>query len=242
MKKKAIVTVFTAILCLGLTACGKNAIPKMTEDELQAVGEYAAITLMKYDANHRSRLVDVALLEEETSKPVAPALVMPEAEEPIGMKPADDTPVIGQQEASNSYSMEEVMGLPSGVTASFTGQEFCEKYPYGEENDYFAVTPSAGRKLLVLKFALQNAAGQDMDVDLLASGCIYQITVNGDYTRRALTTMLLNDMSTYVGTVPAGGSQEVVLVIETEKERLEEVSSIVLNLRNESKKYTIQLF
>lgn len=240
MKKKAIAMVLAAVLCLGLTACGKNAIPEMTEDELQAVGEYAAITLMKYDANHRSRLVDVALLEEETPKPVSP--VLPEAEEPSGMKPVDNTPIVSQPEVQNSYSMEEVMGLPSGVTASFTGQEFCEKYPYEEGNDYFAVTPSAGRKLLVLKFALENAAGQDMEVDLLASGCIYQITVNGDYTRRALPTMLLNDMSTYEGTVQAGGSQEVVLVIETEKERLEEVSSIVLNLKNESKTYTIQLF
>lgn len=241
MKKKAIAMALAAVLCTGLTACGENAIPEMTEDQLQAVGEYAAVTLMKYDANHRSRLVDLSLLEEEEPEPAVSA-APEQTQEQGGMKPTDDTPVENRAEAQNSYSMEEVMGLADGVTVTFAGQEFCDKYPYEGENTYFAVTPSEGRKLLVLKFVLQNAGGQDADVDMLASGCVFRITVNGDYTRRALTTMLLNDMSTYVGTIGAGESREAVLVIETEKERTEDLSSIVLNLKNESKTYTIQLF
>ena len=49
-----------ALLCammLSMTACG-NEIPDLTEEESQRVGEYAAVTLLKYDANNRSRLVD----------------------------------------------------------------------------------------------------------------------------------------------------------------------------------------
>lgn len=49
-----------ALLCtmmLSMTACG-NEIPNLTEEESQRVGEYAAVTLLKYDANNRSRLVD----------------------------------------------------------------------------------------------------------------------------------------------------------------------------------------
>lgn len=237
-KKKGLALLIAAFMILELSACGENVIPEMTEEELQAVGEYAAITLMKYDANHRSRLVDISLLEEEEPEPVVPTV----PEEPEGMKPVADTPIVNQAETQNAYSMEEVMGLPNGITVSFTNYAFCAKYPDTGENDYFAVTPSAGRKLLVLKFSLDNISGQDVDVDLLSAGCIFKITVNGDYSRRTLTTMLLNDMATYMGTVPAGGSQEVVLVIEAEEERLENLSSIVLNLKNESKTYTIQLF
>ena len=37
--------------------CG-NEIPDLTEEESQRIGEYAAVTLLKYDANNRSRLVD----------------------------------------------------------------------------------------------------------------------------------------------------------------------------------------
>ena len=49
-----------ALLCammLSMTACG-NEIPDLTEEESQRIGEYAAVTLLKYDANNRSRLVD----------------------------------------------------------------------------------------------------------------------------------------------------------------------------------------
>ena len=65
MKKKGFALLITICMIFGLSACGENVIPEMTDEELQAVGEYAAITLMKYDANQRSRLVDIALLEEE---------------------------------------------------------------------------------------------------------------------------------------------------------------------------------
>ena len=51
--------------------CG-NEIPDLTEEESQRIGEYAAVTLLKYDANNRSRLVDpevvIAKLEKEAAK------------------------------------------------------------------------------------------------------------------------------------------------------------------------------
>ena len=60
-----------ALLCammLSMTACG-NEIPDLTEEESQRIGEYAAVTLLKYDANNRSRLVDpevvIAKLEKD---------------------------------------------------------------------------------------------------------------------------------------------------------------------------------
>lgn len=242
MKKKGLAILLTICIAFGLSACGENVIPEMTDEELQAVGEYAAITLMKYDANHRSRLVDISLLEEEKTEPALPTPTVEPADKEEGMKPVDDTPIANQAEKENAYSMEEVLGLPDGITVSYVNHEFYKKYPEDGENDYFAITPSTGKKLLALTFALNNISGQDRNADLLSAGCIFKITVNGDYTRRALTTMLPNDMSVYAGTIAAGESQEVVLLIEIEEDRVENLSSIVLNLKNESKTYTIQLF
>lgn len=237
-RKKSLALLITIAMIMGLSACGENVIPEMTEEELQAVGEFAAVTLMKYDASHRSRLVDISLLEEEVPESVVPI----EPTEPEGMRPTEDTPIENRTEIQNSYSMEEVMELPEGVTVSYVSHEFCDKYPNAGDNDYLAVTSSEGRKLLILKFSLDNASGQDTSVDILSTGCVFRITVNGDYTRRALTTLLPNDMSTYREMIPAGESKEVVLIIETEEERIENISSIVLNLKNELKTYTIQLF
>ena len=56
-KKRIVCGALLCVMALGMTACG-NEIPDLTEAESQRVGEYAAVTLLKYDANHRSRLVD----------------------------------------------------------------------------------------------------------------------------------------------------------------------------------------
>ena len=66
-KKRIVCGALLCVMALGMTACG-NEIPDLTEAESQRVGEYAAVTLLKYDANHRSRLVDpeivIAKLED----------------------------------------------------------------------------------------------------------------------------------------------------------------------------------
>lgn len=70
-KKRIVCGALLCVMALGMTACG-NEIPDLTEAESQRVGEYAAVTLLKYDANHRSRLVDpeivIAKLEKDAAK------------------------------------------------------------------------------------------------------------------------------------------------------------------------------
>lgn len=244
MKKKNITAALMAVLLsFGLSGCGENQIPAMTADELQAVGEYAAITLMKYDASRRSRLVE---LPEESISPIydsyEPEITKPE--EPSEMKPADDTPVVNSQGggADSSYTIEEVMELPDGISVSYRGYELCDYYPYDEEESYFAVQAAQGKKLLVLQFSITNNSGREQNVDLLSSGMVYRITVNETVTRQALLTMLMDDMTTYADIIPADGSAEVVLVAEVEDSMAAELTSVNLKLKNGSKTCTIQLF
>ncbi len=241
-KKKGLVFLTVLSMVLGFTACGENAIPDMTEDQMQAVGEYAALIMMRHDANHKSRLVDLSLLEEKKPKPAdtEDSEESEEQAEPEGMKPTEDTPI--ENEAGQSvYSMEETLGLAEGLTLTYSEQEFCDQYPSEEGNDFFAVSASEGKKLLVLKFMLANTGAQDAEADILSSEAVFKVTVNGDYTRKAMTTMLLDDLPTYVGTVSVGESQKLAVVIEVEEERLEDISSIVLNLNCGEKSCTASL-
>jgi len=241
MKKKSRVALLVVIaMMFGLTACGKNVIPDMTDEQLQTVGEYAAITLMKYDASNRSRLVDLSTIKEK--EPAVTPSPEPAEEPQVGMGSAEDTPTVNKSEQENLYSVGEVLELPEGVTVAYTGSEFCDRYPYAGEDVYFSVVPSEGNKLLVLRFMLSNTSTQDADVDISTAKCSFKVTLNGDYSRKALTTMLLEDLSTYKGKLAAGSSQELVLMVETEAERVENLSSMILNLKNDSKSHTIQVF
>lgn len=226
------------MLIFGLAGCGENQIPELTDDQVQTMGEFTAITLMRYDANHRSRLVDYSLLMETPEPEIEPEPV--ETPKPAGMDPVDDTPVInGNNPADAPASIEEMLDFPEGVSATYLGYALYDSYPEGEEA--FAIQSTEGNKLLVLSYSITNASGQDQLVDLLHLKPEFRLTVNGNYTRRALMTMLENDFSTYMETLTAGADTTVVLVIEVDEENAENITSISLNLKNDSKTCTIQL-
>lgn len=244
MKHGKRLTVFlTAVmLSMGLTGCGENQIPDLTDEQIQAVGEYVAITLMKYDLNHQSRLME---LKTKDIPEIVPPI--PETEEPSGMGPVDDTPVVNSPGAgmagSTTGSMRDAMGLAEGVDVAFLEHTVCDSYPNDSDSMSvgFSLDASKGKKLLVLHFSLTNTTEQEQEVDLFSSNVVYSITVNEEYTRRALTSLMPDDMGTYQGTLAAGDSSRVVLIIEIEDEMAESITSVSLRVKNEDKIYGTQL-
>lgn len=244
MKHGKRLTVFlTAVmLSMGLTGCGENQIPDLTDEQIQAVGEYVAITLMKYDLNHQSRLME---LKTKDIPEIVPPI--PEPEEPSGMGPVDDTPVVNAPGAgmagSNAGSMRDAMGLSEGIDVAFLEHTVCDSYPNGSDSMSigFSLDASKGKKLLVLHFLLTNTTEQEQDIDLFSSNTIYSITVNEEYTRRALTSLMPDDMGTYQGMLAAGDSSRVVLIIEIDDEMAESITSVSLRVKNEDKIYGTQL-
>lgn len=228
-----------------LSGCG-NKIPDMTEAQAQQIGEYAALTLLKYDANNRSRLVDKSVIEAYDAKQKElQELASHATPKPQGMKPVDDTPVIeiGEDatDVTTVISVEDFYGLSEGVTITYQGQTVCDSYAGDASEAGFALEASSGKKLLVLNFQIANQSGSEQNIDLFAKTATYRVLLNGSETVNVLTTMLMDDMSTYMDTIPAGETRDVVLIAEIKENMAETISSISLNLKNESKTGTIQL-
>lgn len=236
-----------ALLCammLSMTACG-NEIPDLTEEESQRIGEYAAVTLLKYDANNRSRLVDpevvIAKLEKEAAKETTKASQEDGKAEETGSTGTTEVTMPTAQEEITA-SMEDFFGLPEGVSIIYEDYMVADSYPEdGVEDDYFALDASMGKKLLVLRFHLTNGTEQEEKIDLLNTNSRYIITVNDSIRANALTTMLPNDMSTYEETLEPGQTQELVLLLEVNEDVAGAVQTIALRLKNASNEYTIQL-
>lgn len=241
MRKKGIALACAAVLLM--TGCGAD-LPEMTDEESNLIGEYAAITLLKYDANSRSRLVDLSQVEEQTKTEVPSVPETPSSEGSSTQQTPgiSDTPVIDNRD-EKSYgtdSVESFLNLPEGVSVVYTGYKLCQSYPE-EENRYFALDAAEGKELVVLCFNLQNDSGMQQELNLLGRRDNYRVTINGNYSKTALPTMLINDLSAYKGTISDGSAEEVVLVIEIEPEQVSTVETIALRLKNESKTSTIQL-
>lgn len=241
--KKLKVGLMAVVLCLGLAGCGENAIPELTEQEMQTIGEYAAITMMKYDASNRSRLVTLPQVTEPAAPEPTETVPPRNPEEPSGMGEVADTPVTDiTQPEEDPGSMEDVLGLAEGVSVSYVDAELCDTYPHDEEIGSVAVNASEGKKLLVMRFRFTNGTGEEQIVDIFSQKeMTFRITVNEEYRRNAMRVLVLDDMTALKETIPAGESTEAVLIIEVEQGSMEEIDSISLNLKNDAKTYTIRL-
>ncbi len=226
------------------TGCGAQ-LPELTAEEELQVSEYAAKILLEYDANNRSRLVSLEKVvewEQKQQEKQENALQQPGQG---GMQPVENTPVIelGQETASGitTGTIEEFYSLPEGVKVVYQGNEVCDSYsPDGGANHYFAMDAKEGKKLLVLKFNLENQSQVEQKVSMLSQSAQIRLTVNGN-GYNVLMTMLMEDLSTYVGSISAGGTVETVLIAEADSDAVNEITSLGLSLKSDAKGCTIQL-
>lgn len=242
-KKRIVCGALLCAMALGMTACG-NEIPDLTEEESQRVGEYAAVTLLKYDANNRSRLVDpeivIAKLEKDAARETGRQENAQTEEKPAESNTSEIEAPAAQEDIA--ASLEDFFGLAAGVTLTYKDYQVADSYPEdGSADDYFALDASTGKKLLILNFELTNGTDQEENVDFLSTASRYIITVNDGTRGNALTTMLPNDMSTYVETMASGETQGLVLLLEVNEDMANGIQNISLRLKNASNEYTIQL-
>lgn len=204
-----------------LAGCGAD-MPELTQEETDLISEYAVGVLLKYDKRHSSRLVDTEgydtasaeVSEEDTPEKKPEETSLPEEEV------QDDTQIVDVSEdeaVAMPSTVEEYYGIQD-VSFRYTGYELQQSYPpeTGEEegNLVFAMDATAGMQLLVLRFTVTNLSTSDQMVDMLAHGARFRISVNGEASKGALATMLLNDMQTFKDVVPAGSEKELVSIIE----------------------------
>ena len=242
--KRLVAGIATGAIAFTLVGCGTTTI--VPEKHMDTISEYAAIKLLKYDANNRSRLVDEATIEEADRRQEAwdkADVIEPTLKPtPEGMDPVEDVPVIGDGEKNDSTcsSLEQYFSTPDGISLQYKDYTLCTSYSQSP-GDAIVLEASEGNELLVMRFQLNNTTNQEKEVDLFAKKARYRITVNGEYVCSAMRTLLMNDMTTYVSALQGQSSDEVVLVTEISNEITEQLSSIELYMKNESNIYTIQI-
>lgn len=199
-----------------LTGCGE--MPNLTQEETELIAEYAVGVLLKYDTAHGRRLVDTTgyVLEEEPEEPEAVPEEpveeeQPEIEEPVVVDVSQDE----EETQPTVSSVEQYYGIPN-LMITYQGCEIADSYPPTGEGEtlFFSMDATPGMQLLVLKFNAQNLSGEDQTLNMLGYGATFRISVNGEPSKGALATMLVNDMQTYNSVIPANTSVDLVSIVE----------------------------
>ncbi|TCL53880.1 hypothetical protein EDD76_1241 [Kineothrix alysoides] len=224
---KTIGIVLMAAMSLMLTACGES-VPEMTEEENAQVVEYAAGLLLKYDQNYETRLVEEDPKAEEKAsekKKTESAEVKEEPQAPQKKNQATNTSAVETNNSAQGF-----YGI-KGVEVKYMGYELKDVYPDGNmEESSYAMSAESGYKLLVLNFEMKNTTEQDVDVNMASTGVKFKISVNGGQPEYALTTILPNDLSTFMGTISVGDTKNLILIGEVPEKEAGSIWSVALAL------------
>ena len=223
-----------------------SEIPELTPEQEQQVGEYAAFAMLKYDAEHRSRLVDYSEVEAADEKARAAAEAAAAAELAREIETGESSKPEGTYDANGNLidvvdssaggvaetvSMEEFLELASGITLTYQGYTVQGSYP--EESDvseFFAVDATPGKKFLVLWYSLYNGSGSDQHINFLSDNISMRGRINNDINVTGLVTMLDDDMSTLDINMKNDEERECVLIFELDEGAASDIDSIVIKL------------
>lgn len=242
MKRKVCLGGAMLAVSLLFTGCS-NEIPELSETQQAQVVDYAAGIVRKYNKNQSIKLKSL----EETQQVVQAKLeaqkaldemMANKAKEESSLQPDPEVAVVDTPQTIEA-TMESALKA-DGISITYSDYAIKDFYPDTADGMYFLMDATAGNKLLVVKFTAQNNSGADAMLDVIGTGSRFRVQVNGE-TKKALTTMLLNDLANYQGTIPAGESEELVVVCEIPEEQEGSIESLALNIRNADGTATVTL-
>ena len=132
--------------------------------------------------------------------------------------------------------------MQEGIEITFNGYYVLNSYPDSSSAEYASLKAEPGNKLLILSFTMTNRSGTDTGVDFLNANPTFTLYINGQPVSRQMVTVLDNDMGTYMGQIPGGGSAGAVLCFNVKEAQARSINtmSLKLNLRGEEQMLGIE--
>lgn len=245
-------------LAVSITACGcGDRIYELTEEEEAVIVHYSAHAVSKFNKRQSEGIQDVAVLKalkELREKEALERRRQREEEEKerlrkLGQQTEDDEEnkdpnQTGQSQQPNSsqnegrpnssaeqpntgyVSLKKALQL-SGINAVYRSYELVSSY---QASQSYMVRASSGNELLVLHVNLKNSGSKTAECDILSKMPSFQLTVNGDVSVSADTTILLNDLGTYQGKIRAGEKARTVLIFQVKKGAIKSMDNMDLEV------------
>lgn len=244
--KKGKVLGLMALSAVLLTGC-VDSMPELTDEESAIVTEYAAGLILKYSPYYDYKLVSAeevaaakaaeqALLEaaeQQETDEQEETQTQPDEQEASGQpenqsgEPGQETPAEEVILSAEDMDFAAELGIDD-LTLRYQSFELCDSYPRNSSG--FRVNAAQGRKLLVVHFGLGTAAGENVDCNLFNYGMRMRMNINDTTSATALSTMLPDELMSYIDVIPAGGTADVVAVAEVNDMTEDEIASLTIQV------------
>lgn len=246
MKKGKIIGVLAISACM-LTGC-IDSMPDMTEEQSELVAEYAADMLLKYSPNYHYRIADEeevasAEAEMETSQEEETMQEESQPSQDLSQTGSGETVSVGAEtsvEDGSEYDLAAFFGMDQ-FSIMYASCEITDAYPNAESGVGFSVTAPQGYNLLVLHFDVENLGEEAAQCDLFDQISKVTVNVNDAGYVQALSTLLTNDLTTYMEDIPAGEVADAVVVVPVEQTDLDEIQTAVMQITTQDSVVNINL-
>ncbi len=138
------------------------------------------------------------------------------------------------QDLGNITTLTEAIGV-EGVTFLYKGAKVSSDYRSGEVYD---LTPDEGNELLVMRIKSKNTTDKDLTLTLPSLGLRFEAAY-GDVTATSQATLLLNDLTTFDGTIKADRSKNLVILFQSPTGTVKKASDVTLSLPRGNITYNI---
>lgn len=229
-RKKGLVSILLCGVMLSTAGCGTKPYD-LSSEEQEKVAAYAAHVVTRYNDRQDEGLIKIQ--QEDLSEDTADSKTTQTDTKDKQENTEDNTKNVtldAEKPKAETVSLRQALKLEDGLDASFENYDVTDSYV---ESDYFAMNATAGKTFLAVHINLK-ATGGDIECDMLKKNLKYRVVINGDKTVAAQTSILLNDLGTYQGTIAGGSAQECVLLFETEKQNVENITSLQLKVSDGS--------
>ena len=246
MKKGKIIGVLAISACM-LTGC-IDSMPDMTEEQSELVAEYAADMLLKYSSNYHYRIADEeevasAEAEMETSQEEETTQEESQPSQDLSQTGSGESVSVGAEtsvEDGSEYDLATFFGMEQ-FSIRYASCEITDAYPKAESGAGFSVTAPQGYNLLVLHFDVENLGEEAAQCDLFDQINKVRVNVNDAGYVQALSTLLTNDLTTYMEDIPAGEVADAVVAVPVEQTDLDEIQTAVMQITTQDTVVNISL-
>ncbi len=240
--KKRIMYLFLAMLLTVCSGCG-TSLAEMTETEEEIVVRYAANVIAKYNHGQSDGIVKIYTIkgEEEEEEEVEETVEEPGTEEMASgdLTAGGDLSETGEEIAVED-AVEATLTEALGITdLSFTWEsvEVAADYSY---NDAYLITPSTGKQFAICNISVSNTGEQSVLLDMMSANMSITLqTDSGSYAN--VSTISINDLSTYYGQIPVGDGDDVVLFFEIPSDTEITTENVSLIIENTNGTYRVKM-
>ena len=237
MKKRRVFIAIVLVFSFVISGCVSAV--ELSEKESSIIADYSSYVMIqhsRYRDNYLYSKTELQDLKEEISE--KPEKETEEKPEYIPEEKSDvpsDTKEATENLANTDKPLNvhkeyvkhsDALGI-SGVDISYDGYEVKEAYVL----DYFALNAAKGNNLIIMKFVIKNNTNENLDIDISKISPEYIVTVNNSSSIKAMSTILLNDLSSYKTSLAGRESKNVVLIFEAAASILSSVDSIDLAVK-----------